>query len=192
MSKQFKNKYRIEPTRLKNWDYGWNAPYFLTICTKDRFHFFGEVLNGQMVLNEIGMIAHNNWLQIPNHFPFVILGNFVVMPNHVHGIVIIDKPDDGRHHDAVEARLIAPLPPTEPIKTTGGITGHNNPMLQDNLSKIIRWYKGRTTFELRKKHPNFAWQPRYHDHIIRNDLSFHKISEYIINNPLNWSTDQFR
>ncbi len=65
-------------------------------------------------------------------------------------------------------------------------------MLNDNLSKIIRWYKGRTSFESRKIHADFAWQPRYHDHIIRNDESFQKISEYIKNNPANWSADQFR
>ena len=190
MSDRFQNKYRIESTRLKNWDYGWNATYFVTICTQNRECYFGDVVGGDMVLNEIGKIANDCWMVISEHFPFVKLGEHVVMPNHVHGIVVIDKPDDGRSV-SVGTRLIAPLP-TEQTKTPGGITGNKNPMLHDNLSKIIRWYKGRTTFESRKIHADFAWQPRFHDHIIRNDESFHRISEYIKNNPANWSSDQFR
>jgi REP element-mobilizing transposase RayT len=190
MSDRFQNKYRIESTRLKNWDYGWNAPYFVTICTQNRECFFGDVVGGDMVLIEIGKIANDCWLEIPEHFPFVKLGEHVVMPNHIHGIVVIDKTDDGRSVSHVETRLIASLP-TEPTKTPGGITGNKNPMIHDNLSKIIRWYKGRTSFESRKIHTEFAWQPRFHEHIIRNDQSFQKITEYIINNPLNWSSDQF-
>ena len=214
MPDKFKNIYRIESARLQHWNYGWNAPYFITICTKNRICFFGDVVDDNMVLNEIGEIANNCWLEIPEHFPFVKLKNHIVMPNHVHGIVVIDKPDDGRNDKPdgrnvgpnvpmamVETRLIASLPlepsemeplePTQPIKIPGGITGNKNPMLHDNLSKIIRWYKGRTTFESRKTNPDFAWQSRFHDHIIRNNESFHRISEYIINNPLNWTKDQF-
>jgi len=94
MSDRFKNKYRIEPARLKNWDYGSNASYFVTICTVDRICFFGNVADDEMILNDLGLIARDCWLQIPDHFPFVKLGGYVVMPNHVHGIVVIDKPDD--------------------------------------------------------------------------------------------------
>jgi putative transposase len=151
-----------------------------------------------MVLKEIGEIANNCWLEIPEHFPFVKLKNHIVMPNHVHGIVVIDKPDNGRNDNPdgrnvgpnvpmamVETRLIASLPleplepeplePPQPNKIPGGITGNKNPMLHDNLSKIIRWYKGRTTFESWKTNPDFAWQSRFHDHIIRNDELFHNI-----------------
>jgi REP element-mobilizing transposase RayT len=79
------------------------------------------------------------------------------------------------------------VPPNQP----GGATGHKNPMLHANLSSIIRWYKGRTTFESRKVLPDFAWQPRFYDHIIRNDKSFQRISDYIVDNPLNWAKDRF-
>lgn len=71
MSNRFQNKYRIESARLKNWDYGWNASYFITICTKDRVCFFGDVVDGEMVLNDIGAIANECWMAIPEHFPFV-------------------------------------------------------------------------------------------------------------------------
>jgi len=88
---KFKNKYRIPSNRLKNWDYGNNAAYFITICTQNREHYFGEIKNGEMQLNELGENATRFWLDIPKHFPFIELGNFVVMPNHTHGILIIDK-----------------------------------------------------------------------------------------------------
>ena len=80
--KKFQNKYRIASNRLKNWDYGRNSAYFITICTHDRKHYFGEIKNGEMHLNQLGENATRFWLEIPNHFPFIELGNFVVMPNH--------------------------------------------------------------------------------------------------------------
>ena len=192
MSDRFQNKYRIESTRLKNWDYGWNAPYFVTICTQNRECFFGDVVGGDMVLNEIGKIANDCWLEIPEHFPFVKLGEHVVMPNHVHGIVEIDKPDDGRddgrNDQYVETQNFASLQSDQYESSTKNKFGPQS----KNLASIIRGFKIGVTKNARLINPNFAWQPRYHDHIIRNDESFQKISEYIINNPLNWSSDQFR
>ncbi|WP_422091031.1 transposase [Tenacibaculum ovolyticum] len=89
---KFKNKYRISSTRLQNWDYGSNGAYFITICTKNREHYFGKIKNKEMQLTEVGKLAETYWMEIPEHFPFVTLGNFVIMPNHMHGILIIDKP----------------------------------------------------------------------------------------------------
>ncbi len=93
MSERFQNKYRITSARLKNWDYGWNARYFVTICTQNRECYFGDVEDGEMVLNDIGKIANNCWLEISTHFSFVKLENHVVMPNHIHGILVIEKSD---------------------------------------------------------------------------------------------------
>jgi len=93
MGNKFKNKYRIETTRLRSWNYAWNGAYFITICTRNWEHYLGEIKNGEMCLTKIGTIAHKYWQGIPVHFPFVKLGEFVVMPNHVHGIIIIDKQD---------------------------------------------------------------------------------------------------
>ncbi len=177
MANKFQNKYRIPSARLQNWDYGWNAPYFVTICTQNRECYFGDIVDGTMQLSEIGHMAEKYWYEIPEHFPYVELGVFVVMPNHVHGIIIIDKPDDGRDN---------PTP-----KKPGGITGDKNPMLHENVSRIVRWYKGRTSFECRKFHADFTWQTRFHDHIIRNNESFEKIQSYIIENPLKWKDDTY-
>ena len=106
MDGKFQNKYRISSTRLKKWDYGWNAPYFVTICTKNMEHYFGKIVDGEMRLSDIGGIAQQCWCEIPDHFPFVILDAFVIMPNHVHGIIIINKIDDGHN---VETQNFASL-----------------------------------------------------------------------------------
>jgi REP element-mobilizing transposase RayT len=192
MSEKYKNKYRIKSARLENWDYGSNGMYFITICTQNREHFFGDCVDEEMQLNAIGELAYKYWNEIPKHFPFITLGEFVVMPNHTHGILIIDKPDnnDNVETQLVETQLIESLQsPSKP--RVGGVTGMKNPMLHQNISRIIRWYKGRCTFEIWKLQADFTWQARFHDHIIRNDKSFHNISNYIMNNPSRWDEDKF-
>jgi len=172
MSQKFKNKYRIPSSRLQNWDYGANGAYFITICTNNREFYFGKIIDSKLEASELGILAEKYWLDIPEHFPYVELGNFVIMPNHVHGILIIDKNESV----SVETRLIASpqliASPPETIYKTGGFAGDKNPMLHDNISKIIRWYKGRCSFEMKKIHADFGWQPRFHDYIIRNEKSF--------------------
>jgi putative transposase len=188
MSDRFQNKYRIESAQLKHWDYGKNAMYFLTIYTQNREYFFGDVVYGNMVLNNVGEIANDCRLEIPTHFPFVKLKNHVVMPNHIHGIVMIDKPDDGRFDGRnVETQNFASLQPYQPDSNTKNQFGPQS----KNLASIVRGFKIGVTKNARLINPDFAWQTRFHDHIIRNDESFHRISEYIINNPGNWSKDQF-
>lgn len=88
---KFKGKYRIPSARWTSWDYSQNAAYFITICAAHREHYFGEVVNGAMTVTPLGQAAFDCWQEIPAHFPFVILDEFVVMPNHVHGIIVIDK-----------------------------------------------------------------------------------------------------
>jgi REP element-mobilizing transposase RayT len=100
MLEKFQNKYTIKSTRLKNHNYTQAGLYFVTICTRDKEYFFGEIKNGEMNLNDIGKIAHQFWQKIPQHFPFVNLDQFVVMPDHVHGIIEINK-------NPVETQFIA-------------------------------------------------------------------------------------
>jgi len=224
MPDKFQNKYRISSARLKNWDYGSNAIYFVTICTQNREHYFGEIVDGQMNLSDTGKMANRFWYEIPNHFPFVQLGEFVVMPNHVHGIIIIDKMndndagdcriDDGVSVDAigdggngaigdvddgamiddrrdaiVETQNFASLPPQNNMipSTRGNIFGPQS----QNLASIIRGYKIGVTKFARNNNIPFSWQSRFYDHIIRNHESFRRISNYIINNPVNWQDDKF-
>ena len=183
MTGKYEDKYRIQSARLQNWDYGWNGSYFITICTKGRESHLGNIADENMCLSQAGKLVYQLWYEIPDHFLFVLLDAFVVMPNHIHGIIVIDKTDgdddDGR--DAIN----------RVSTTTGGATGDKNPMMHKNLSRIIRWYKGRVAFELRKINPEFGWQPRFHDHIIRNQKSFETIQAYIINTPVKWHEDTY-
>lgn len=225
MAGKFRNKYRVSSARLQNWDYGANGAYFITICTKDMQHFFGEVVDKKMILNSVGELAEEYWIEILKQFPYVEFGNFQIMPNHIHGILIIDKSivvavetrfiasnlgekiDDEAQFiasnldeivddaDRGETRLIASVqeqePPLQQDDQVGGFAGENNPMLADNISRIIRWYKGRCTFEMRKINPNFGWHSRFYDHIIRNSESFERIQNYIEENPARWEEDKF-
>ena len=88
---KYKNKYRIESARLQGWDYRNEGAYFITICTHQRQHFFGEVKHGKMVLTAVGAMVQGFWFEIPKHFAHVQLGEFIVMPNHVHGILILGE-----------------------------------------------------------------------------------------------------
>lgn len=171
----YKNKYRIPSSRAPWWDYGANAAYFVTICTQNRHWYFGEVADGLMQLSEIGRIAQSCWMEIPQHFPFVQLDAFVVIPNHVHGIIVIDKPGEG----IVETQnLVSP-----PRNTFGPQS--------KNLASIIRGFKIGVTKNARLIDPGFAWQSLYHDHIIRDQKSYLNITEYIINNPAKWKDDKW-
>jgi len=186
---KFNGRYRISTTRLQNWDYGWNAPYFITICTQNREHFFGEITNATMHLSKTGDLAQHYWNEIPKQFPYIELGEFVVMPNHIHGIVIINKTTERRY--AINRVSTSSTSPTNKSTIPGGKTGNKNPMLHDNLSRVIRWYKGRMTFECRKIEHGFLWQSRFYDHVIRDYGSYQRIAEYIRNNPANWQADKF-
>lgn len=130
--KKFRNKYRIPSARAHCWDYGWNGAYFITICTKKRVHYFGEIENKKMVLSHAGVIADILWHEIPRRFPFVNLGEFVVMPNHIHGILILDKPGDiDASAGAVETGHALSLPP-EPSLSWGHRRRHYHPRHHPN------------------------------------------------------------
>jgi hypothetical protein len=95
MSDKFQNKYRIASARLQNWDYRWNAPYFVTICTQNREHYFGEIINHKMHLSKQVVLADIFWHEIKNHAENVGLDEFIVMPNHIHGILILNNVTGG-------------------------------------------------------------------------------------------------
>lgn len=173
---KYQNKYRIPSARWAAWDYSANAAYFVTICVANHAHDFGRVVDGEMQLSPLGQSAQDCWNEIPAHFPFVELGESVVMPNHTHGVVVINK------NDPVQTQNIASLP-SQPRNRFG-------PQLQ-NLASIIRGYKIGVTKFARANNIPFAWQARYHDHVIRNAGELERISKYIIANPLNWENDDF-
>jgi REP element-mobilizing transposase RayT len=189
---KFKNKYRIPSARAQWWDYGNNAAYFITICTHNMIHYFGEIspapveprliapVEPRLIAALPGKIAESCWLDIPNHFPYAQLDSFVIMPNHVHGIIVINKQfttDNGNSVDVSNGLDELQI---------GGFAGYNNPMLNENIPRIIRWFKGRCTFEIRKVQTSFKWQTRYYDRIIRDNQEYERIKIYIENNVKNW------
>ncbi len=192
---KFKNRYRIGSARLKHWNYAWNGAYFITICTADRKCYFGDVVDGNMHLSDTGKMAHNFWQEIPDHFPFAVLDAFVIMPNHVHGIIVIDNRNNS----------VQPLHcngSTCNGSTCNGSTEKSNVPNKNqfmsnispkpgSVSTIIRSYKSIVTKHARKINPVFAWQSRFYDHIIRNDESYGRIRQYINDNPEKWKQDRF-
>lgn len=186
MSEKFKNKYRIESARLKFFNYAENGIYFITICTFDREYCFGNVLNEKIQLSNTGKIANQYWHNIPAHFPFVELDEYIVMPNHVHGIVIINRPSVETRHGAsktaTETRDRASLHDEQQNKF--------GPLKRNSLQLIINAYKSSVTRFCNKNNLNFQWQSRYWDHIIRDEKSLNNIREYIRNNPLKWKQDR--
>jgi putative transposase len=185
---KYKGKYRVDSIRLPAWNYASNAGYFVTICTDGKKCFFGEVVQGEMHLSAIGEIAHKLWYEIPNHFSNCQIDSFCVMPNHIHGILVINQ----IREDAMNLRT-QEEDAMNRVSTSqrGGVTGLFNPMLYKNsLSKIIRWYKGRCSFEINQIYEGFRWQERFHDNIIRNEFALDRIRQYIINNPINWESDR--
>jgi REP element-mobilizing transposase RayT len=158
--------------RLKDYDYSSPGEYFVTICTHQRECSFGEIVEGEIRFSAIGEIADRCWREIPAHFTHVELDEYVVMPNHIHGIIII-CPSVGVHHD-------------EPLRKHA--FQHTIPQ---SLGSIIRAYKGAVSRECRKcGFGVFRWQRNYYEHIIRDDTELDRIREYIINNPLKWQEDE--
>ncbi|MGB0929693.1 MAG: transposase [Chitinophagales bacterium] len=180
----YRNKYRIESARLKGWDYSNNGMYFITICTHHKLHFFGNIVNDIMLLNDIGKVAHQFWEDIPKYSPFIELGVFVVMPNHTHGILIIDKENNDWRDK--EPMLEIEYDPNNAKEFMSKISPKSG-----TISRILSSYKAAVTKQARKIHPDYGWQERFHEHIIRNEESFKRIENYILTNPENWEKDKF-
>lgn len=187
MPKKFNNKYRVDSARLKNWDYRKNGAYFVTICTANRKHYFGEIvdkgISNEMILSDVGLLAEKYWVEIPKHFPFIELGNFVVMPNHLHGILIINNLETLQCNVSTESKMKIGDEKTQFFSDISPKSG--------SISTIIRSYKSIVSRESKLINPKFKWQSRFHDAIIRNSISFERIQNYIENNPLNWKEDKF-
>ena len=175
----YQNKYRI-PTARATWhDYSGGA-YFITICTAGRMHYFGEIENGEMQLFAIGKIASDHFSNVSIHYPYAEIPLFVVMPNHIHAIVIIDG-NDGNYRNAINRVSTA-------TETTTVIS--RNPMIYKSLGTVIRGVKARIS---RMAHLNgipFGWQARFYDHIIRNQDEMNRIATYTYHNVSQWDLDE--
>ena len=193
-------KHTRHSIRLPSYDYTSSGAYFVTICTKNRQYFFGKILNGKINLSKIGKIASQNWQNISNHYNHVELGEFVVMPNHIHGIIWIvgarlgvsDKKETvgaslGMTDDEnMNARICQGKPRRGPLhKREFGAPQSGS------LSMIINHFKASVKRWCNKNGCDyFKWQRNYYEHIIRNNNDLYNISGYIQTNHLNWEQDK--
>jgi REP element-mobilizing transposase RayT len=163
----FRNQFRIPSARLLGWDYRQDGWYFVTICTQKRKCYFGKIRNNKMILSTAGKIAEKYWKAIPSHFPNIELETFIIMPNHIHGILTINNP--------------------VPFLRT---TNHFAPLPRHSLPLVINHFKGAVKRQCNQQKYAFNWQPRFYDHIVRTRKRLYKISQYILNNPTKWESDR--
>jgi putative transposase len=157
---------RRHSTRLADYDYSQNGAYFVTLCTWQRIKLFGEIVAGEMQLNDWGKIVQQAWLQTNHTFPNTLMDLFVIMPNHLHGVIVIDYPG------------------TFPARSSKGSLGTIIGQFKSKASKQITTTAGRTSVI-----PGQVWQRNYYEHIIRNESEWDRIRKYIETNPLNWPLD---
>ena len=186
---KFKDKYRIPSARATWHDYD-GGIYFITICTKHREHDFGEIESGNMLLSEIGAHTQKCIEEITEHNPYAEIPLYTIMPNHLHLIVVIDSdktPYDKRTVDVVtlpiETFQETSLQKKTPIERATE--------MQSWLSVVIRQFKQSITRFANENNIEFAWQARFHDHIIRDNDELNGIANYIENNVMNWKEDVF-
>ena len=213
------NIHHRKSIRLKGYDYSQAGLYFITICCDDRKHLFGEITDGEMEMNENGTIAYNEWMNTPEIPKNIELGEFIVMPNHIHGIInitrrgelhspniITDDNDthqmDGHQMDGRQMDGRIQYAPTGIGRINTG--EFNSP--QQTIGSIVRGFKSSVTKQINllggnikgefnspqpPKPPQQVWQRNYYEHIIRDEKAYNNISNYIINNPSRWKEDKF-
>jgi len=172
MSK-FKNVFRIETARHQDWNYSSPWWYYVTINVKDHVEHFGKVINEKMRLNELGKVADQYWKEIPIHFQNVELDYYVIMPNHIHGNIIINPIVETGYIPSNEKRFETPCMASLPL---GDIVGKFK-------AAVTRWAN-------KNRYSNFSWQSRFYDRIIRNEKELYNIRKYIEQNPLKWEIEE--
>lgn len=216
-SRETNHEHHRRSIRLRGYDYSENGAYFVTICTHNREHLFGKIENGRMRLNDVGNMAKKCWLEIPKHYPFVTLDIFVVMPNHIHGIIVIERPI------VVGANNHSPDPVPECVSAIGnGTNGNKNrtdefgfrangnenrvdefgfrandysplrkPGTSGTIGAVVRGFKiGVTKWCRAHARANVVWQRNYYERIIRDDGEWNAFREYIEKNPEMWNGDE--
>jgi len=197
---KFKGKYRIKSHRKPNWDYSNRGYYFITLVTQNRECNLGKIVDGKMILSDFGKIIKTEWYKSFKIRDELFLDKFIIMPNHLHAIIVLGKPinnNDKSNGSHVETHGRASLQPVNQSK--------KQPFVRKpkSISSFIGGFKSVINSKIddyidvnnlgipKYNRNNHFFQPNYHDHIIRNDKSYRNISEYIINNPIKWNDDRF-
>lgn len=177
--------HRRQSIRLQGYDYSQAGAYFITICTHNRAPLFGEIIDGVMVLNTAGQIVEKYWCAIPEHFPQVTLDEFVVMPNHVHGIITVGANNHlPLHYFPLQSNETPTQSNETPRPLQHGTSRTIGSMVRGFKIGVTRWFRVNTDIHL-------VWQRNYYEHIIRNEDAYLKIAEYIQTNPQRWDTDTY-
>ena len=155
--------------RLENYDYRTPGAYFITLCTHKREYLFGQIINEKMILNQLGTVVESVWQDLPVHYSNVELDEFAVMPNHIHGIIVLCRPVGAGLKPALTNPRIHGLP---------------------EIVRALKTFSSRNIDLISKRYGQPIWQRGYYEHIIRNDESIDRIREYIVNNPLSWHLDR--
>ena len=174
--------HRRRSVRLSGHDYSQRGLYFVTICVQDRMCMFGNIVNEQMRLNNAGLMIKTWWQKVGSKFPPVQTGEYVVMPNHFHGII----------------NIVGAAPGGRPIRDNINNASGQPHRVAPALGDILNWFKTMTTnkYICRVKQngwppfPGRLWQRNYYEHIIRNEKDLNHIRQYIAENPINWQTDE--
>lgn len=192
-------KHHRRSIRLKGYDYAQPGAYFVTIVTYQRECLFGEIVDGEMRLNEYGKIVQKWWNEIPNHFPNVEIVVFVIMPNHIHGIILISADRRGTvpvpgvdDKTNVETENLGGETPNQGERTSQS-GGETPPLRAPTLGQVVAYFKYQSTKEMNALDGTGTitklWQRNYYEHIIRNRREMAKIWDYIETNPLHWADD---
>lgn len=188
MTELFEDIYRTKSLRLTERDYSQPGSYFITICTQWRKSYFGEVIDGDVKLNDMGKIVQKIWSEIPYHFEQIELDVCVIMPNHIHCIVTINE--DYRRDNSW---IISPQDISWNVSTNNNTTNKNKLRRTMVLSKIIGKFKMQTAKQINGMRWTTwkFWQANYYEHVIRNEKDLKRIRTYIINNPWKWRNDEY-
>jgi len=209
MAKNIQKKLGRSSPRLNGYDYSEPGAYFVTICTENRICYLGNIVDGISISNPISDVIREIWHEIPEKFQYVDIDVFIIMPNHVHGIVVINKECRNLiHHFPINnfvknnnVGLINQAPTKNHLndkkgclvnqtakKKTNWILMHNS---KQTIGKIIRYFKAKTARIIHDKFfPSFRWQRNYYEHVVCSPRELNSIREYIINNPLKWALDR--
>jgi len=192
------DKHKRRSIRLKDYDYSQAGAYFVTICTRDRACVLGEISDGQVVLTELGEVVADSWRWLGQHYAHVELDQWVIMPNHLHGIILTtDNPYGGGSRPGstthgVRGPLVGAVrEPPLPLIPVGPQTAPS-PALRKPLGRLIGSFKTVSTKRMNEllASPGIPfWQRNYHEHVIRSEKSLNDIREYIAANPLHWGED---
>lgn len=173
---------------MQDYDYSQAGAYFITICTRNRELLFEE--------SSVHQIAKECWLALPDHFPSAALDEWVIMPNHLHGILVIGEGGTGRDvergHDRRGVQLNAPTPMNAPTRRDLNSPHSVISPQRDTLAVIVRTYKSAVTTRCRRAgYEDFGWQRNYYEHIVRDESDLDRIRQYIYDNPLHWELDEY-